>query len=204
MRIAEQGFEIVFWTDIKHIEGAGRTCYKSGEKIGEDTYPPFIKGLIKRHHGAMLEHGMVMVRLITSRAVTHELVRHRLASFAQESQRYVQYDNVEFIRPVWCPTDTSPGFEEWTRRMLEAEIGYRHLIDMGWPAEQARDVLPNATKTEIVVTANYREWRHIMSLRALGTTGRPHPQMQALMLPLLRSLKTIAEPVFSDLELPEA
>ena len=221
MKIIEQSHEILRMDGSDLIERAGRTCYKSEDKIGcaDETvrkngqcFSPegccgcpshssarFVRMLIKRGHEAMLEHGGATVRFVTNRGVTHELVRHRVASFGQESTRYVNYGGKElvFIRPVW--TDFYMDKLGWEEAMRNAEHSYKKLIEYGWRPEQAREVLPNSLKTEIVVTANYREWRHILKLRAIGTTGKPHPQMQALMLPLLKEFKTKMPAMFGDL-----
>lgn len=221
MKIIEQSHEILRMDGSDLIERAGRTCYKSEDKIGcaDETvrkngqcFSPegccgcpshssarFVRMLIKRGHEAMLEHGGATVRFVTNRGVTHELVRHRVASFGQESTRYVNYGGkeLEFIRPVW--TDFYMDKLGWEEAMRNAEHSYKKLIEYGWRPEQAREVLPNSLKTEIVVTANYREWRHILKLRAIGTTGKPHPQMQALMLPLLNEFKTKMPAMFGDL-----
>lgn len=205
MKIIEQSHEILHMDGLDLIERAGRTCYKSEEKITEDSAPRFAQMLIKRGHEAMIEHGSATVKFITNRGVTHELVRHRVASFGQESTRYVNYGgkDMEFIRPVWCrglEGCANTGYcHAWEQAMSYAEIAYRDLLDLGWRPEQAREVLPNSLKTEIVVTANYREWRHIFKLRAIGTTGKPHPQMQALMLPVLEEFKVKLPALFGDL-----
>lgn len=224
MKIIDQSYEILHMDDMGRIEQAGRTCYKSEDKmgcmqpVGECDYTfdaaaivcrncgsnsalRFVKMLIKRGHEAMLEHGSATVKFVTNRGVTHELVRHRLCAFGQESTRYVKYDGeMEFIRPVWLIDDLCIGAGAWKIAMLEAETSYKFLLDQGWRPEQAREVLPNSLKTEIVVTANYREWRHIFKLRATGTTGKPHPQMQALMLPVLKEFKEKLPALFGDLE----
>lgn len=200
MKIIEQSHEILRLDGLDIIERAGRTCYKSEDKITEDSAQRFVRMLIKRGHEAMLEHGGATVRFVTNRGVTHELVRHRVASFAQESTRYVNYGgkDMEFIRPVWMtsrPTEEN-SFKDCCSFV---EGHYNFLLSLGWQPEQAREVLPNSLKTEIVVTANYREWRHILTLRAIGTTGRPHPQMQALMIPLLAEFREKIPAVFDDI-----
>lgn len=199
MKIIEQSHEILHMDGLDLIERAGRTCYKSEENITEGSAPRFVKMLIRRGHEAMIEHGSATVKFITNRGVTHELVRHRVASFGQESTRYVNYGGkeMEFIRPVW--SEDEGGMLTWGRAMRYAEVAYQDLLDLGWRPEQAREVLPNSLKTEIVVTANYREWRHIFKLRAIGTTGKPHPQMQALMLPVLEAFKGKLPALFGDL-----
>lgn len=215
MKIISQYYKIIRIDSMELIESAARTCYQSNGKghwcaVGgcAEEAPPcsicrnhaaygFVKRLIKCGHLAMLEHASMSVRFVTDRAVTHELVRHRLASYAQESQRFVKYDgDMEFIRPVWV----FEGDHRLDDYLSSVEKMYKDLLGQGWLPEQARMVLPNCTKTEIVVTANFREWRHIFELRALGTTGRPHPQMEALMRSLLAEAAIAIPAVFEDLE----
>lgn len=185
---------------IDRIERAGRTCYKSEDKITTDSADRFCQMLIKRGHEAMIEHASATVKFVTNRGVTHELVRHRVASFGQESTRYVNYggDDIAFIRPVWMD-EQNDGYTSFVLLCKMCEAYYKQLLELGWKPEQAREVLPNALKTEIVVTANFREWRHIFKLRAIGATGKPHPQMQSLMIPVLTEFAERCPAVFGDL-----
>ena len=208
MKIIEQSHEILHIDGLERIEIAGRTCYKSEDKITQDSADRFVKMLIKRGHEAMIEHGSATVKFITDRGVTHELVRHRTGiAFGQESTRYVNYggDDIQFIHPVWCSTQLLNSVcidmaeMRWHQTMHESEEAYKSLLRHGWQPEHARSVLPNSLKTEIVVTANFREWRHIFKLRAVGTTGKPHPQMQALMIPVLKEFASIHPALFGDL-----
>lgn len=211
MKVIEQSHEIlaVNASPGHLIEAAGRTCYKSESKTHEYS-PGFVRNLIKSGHMSVIEHATMTVRFITDRGVTHELVRHRLASYSQESTRYCNYgnqDHLVFIRPVWmrstCRSNLSTAEYEWFKAMLHAETHYLIMLYHGWAPEQARSVLPNSLKTEIVVTANMREWRHIFKLRALGTTGRPHPQIKALMYPLLKGCIFDWPEIFGDLGEPK-
>lgn len=209
MKIINQSYEIL--TPVKQIkdipkmiEIAGRTCYKSEDKITDDSADKFCRMLIKKGHGAMIEHGNISVKLITDRGVTHELVRHRLASFGQESTRYVKYGkDMEFIKPVFnWSTDISDTDEQnkmitWTESMKASRSYYSNLIAMGCPPQEARSVLPNSLKTEIVVTTNIREWRHIFKLR---TAQAAHPQIRELMIPLLKELRKLVPVLFDDIE----
>jgi len=217
MKIIEQGHEILqCHPEVGMlIELAGRTCYKSEDKITPQSARPFIKMLINRGHEAMIEFGDITVKFITNRGVTHELVRHRLCSFAQESTRYVNYggSDIEFIRPVWCDPkvlqtgiyrvpfsgdivkgDKATNAFLWS--LIQSENDYNVLLANGWRPEQAREVLPNALKTEIVVKANVREWRHIFKLRC---SPKAHPQMVALMRPLLAEMKRMLPILFDDI-----
>lgn len=199
MKIVEQSYEIISNVGMlkKDIEFAGRTCYKSEDKITDESAEKFVSKLIKNGHDAMLEFGDITVKFITNRGVTHELVRHRLFSFAQESTRYVRYGkDMEFIRPVWFKESNLTQQTSWLQAMLTAEERYiEHRID-GWRPELARDVLPNALKTEIVVKGNVREWRHMLSLRC---SKHAHPQMRELMTQLLSHLKKIEPVLFGDI-----
>lgn len=205
MKIIEQSHEILHMDGLERIEIAGRTCYKSEDKITDDSSDRFIRMLIRRGHEAMIEHGSATVKFITDRGVTHELVRHRTGiAFGQESTRYVNYggDDIQFIRPVWYKNnkDSIPSPDViWEFACGSSEDNYKVLLQLGWQPEHARSVLPNSLKTEIVVTANFREWRHIFKLRAIGTTGKPHPQMQALMIPVLKEFASIHPALFGDL-----
>lgn len=213
MNLIKPSYLIESWTGLSLIERAGRTCYKSESKITEESVAPFIKGILKRGHESVLEHSMLSVRFIVDRGVTHELVRHRLMAFSQESTRYCDYSSsVTFIIPPWL--NIKEGIIEylsqlncykdpehlWLSAMNDAETSYMDLLDIGWTPQQARSVLPNSLKTEIVATGNFREWRHIFKLRAIGISGKPHPQMLEVMVPLLKEVKEIIPVIFDDLE----
>lgn len=168
----------------KSIERAGRVCYKSEDKITEESYESFIRGILKRGHEAVIEHESVTVKIICDRGVTHELVRHRLASYCQESTRYVNYkEGIEVIEP---PFDTAWQKSKWHWAMLRAEEAYRDLINDGIKPQIARGVLPNSLKTEIMVTMNLREWRHFFKLRCPPTA---HPQMREIANMILQQFK---------------
>ena len=189
---------------LQKLELVGRTCYKSEDKITEDSAAKFVAGLIKRGHEAMLEHVSVTVKFVVDRGISHELVRHRLASFAQESTRYCNYSKddfgseITFIIPDYLEYK-SEGWNIWKESMKQAEDAYFKMLDFGLSPQQARAVLPNSLKTEVVMTANLREWRHFFKLRALGTTGKPHPQMLEVTVPLLEDFKQMIPVVFDDL-----
>lgn len=227
MRIVDQSHKILSYTigtycidgmiddSERCIERVGRVCYKSEDRITADSYKRFNAMLLKRGHEAMVEHASATVHFVTDRGVSHELVRHRLASFAQESTRYCDYagGHVTFVKPVWMDKSVIgvwPGDElaadhctneniELISDLIAAENLYKAWRQRGWPPEKARGFLPNFLKTEIVITANFREWRHIFKLRAIGTTGRPHPQMQALMLPVLAEFQQLWPTIFETI-----
>jgi len=204
IEIIKQSHEIISLPDdlLKTIEKAGRTCYKSEDKITEDSANRFVEMLIKRGHEAMIEFGDIIVKFITDRGVTHELVRHRMCSFAQESTRYCNYANkpIKFITPCYWPID---GFEwgAWMEALQKSAQVYKRLITKyHCTPQEARAVLPNSLKTEINVKANIREWRHIFSLRCAKAA---HPQIRALMLPLLKELQKKLPVVFDDFNYEE-
>ena len=211
MNIINAGYEIltdITGNELKDIEKAGRTCYKSESNITDDSAKKFIENLIKRKHEAMLEHSFLSIKFICDRGVSHELVRHRLAAFAQESTRYCNYskdkfgNELTFIRPCFFVGDTNK-MEEWEDAMMNAEHSYMRLINDGATPQEARSVLPNSIKTEVVMSANYREWRHFFKLRAGRETGPAHPQMEEITIPLLKELKEKIPVVFDDIIIPE-
>ncbi|RHM98327.1 FAD-dependent thymidylate synthase [Dielma fastidiosa] len=189
---------------LEKIEKVARTCYKSEEKIQEGSAEKMVASLIKSGHEAMLEHASVTVKFVVDRGISHELVRHRLASFAQESTRYCNYSKddfgseITFIIPEYLDYK-SAGWNTWKETMKACEDSYFKLLDIGLTPQEARAVLPNSLKTEVVMTANLREWRHFFKLRALGTTGKPHPQMLEVTVPLLEDFKQMIPVVFDDL-----
>lgn len=189
---------------LEKIEQVARTCYKSEGKIQEGSAAKMVASLIKSGHEAMLEHVSVTVKFVVDRGISHELVRHRLASFAQESTRYCNYSKddfgseITFIIPEYLEYK-SEGWNIWKESMKQAEDAYFKMLDFGLSPQQARAVLPNSLKTEVVMTANLREWRHFFKLRALGTTGKPHPQMLEVTVPLLEDFKQMIPVVFDDL-----
>ena len=225
MKLVKQGHQILSRISIggieelQRIEIAGRTCYKSEDKISPDgeSAKRFVKMIIDNGHEAMLEHSSLSVRFICSRGVSHEIVRHRLFSFAQESTRYCNYSKGKFggectfIVPPdqeWS-VETNEYYDNedygfvadnarrlWYDALLAAEDDYMDLLKEGWTPQQARDILPNALKTEIVVTGNYREWRHFFKLRC---DEKAHPHMLALAWDLLEDIKLRIPVVFDDL-----
>ena len=226
MKLVHQGHQILSRVSIggieelQRIEVAGRTCYKSEEKISPDgeSAKRFVKMIIENGHEAMLEHSSLSVRFICSRGVSHEIVRHRLFSFAQESTRYCNYSKGKFGGECTfiVPPDQDWGvnteeYEEasnldnpddvyaqwvWFYPLMLAEKEYMKLLQLGWTPQQARDVLPNALKTEIVVTGNYREWRHFFKLRC---DEKAHPHIRLLAQETLEDLKYRIPVVFDDL-----
>lgn len=218
----------------RDLERIGRVCYLSENQITDQSSEAFIKRLILNQHTAMLEHDHMTVIFTVDRGISHELVRHRIASFAQESTRYCNYSKGKFgseitvIEPVFFqdiseqtkatvrevmdgePIGRSEMFEEgitsniqqyanWYNACRKAEKNYFRMLENGATPEQARDVLPTSLKTNIVITTNFREWRHIFDLRAAGITGKPHPQMKEVMVPLLMECASKMPVLFGDI-----
>lgn len=219
MLLIRPSFEILdFHCSSALIEIAGRTCYKSECKGDPDG---FVKMIRRRHHESVLEHSMATVRFVVDRGVTHELVRHRLCAFSQESTRYCNYGkagHVTFVIPPWVEVEPGeyetkfvdgsvwipringhacPETSVWLAAMASAELRYLDLIERRWSPQQARSVLPNSLKTEIVTTANAREWQHIFSLR---TASAAHPQMREVMIPLCREFAVRSPAIFGTPE----
>lgn len=205
MRVVKAGYEILDELNgveiLKKIERVARVCYKSEDKITEGSAEKMVKALIKRGHEAMLEHYSFSVKFIVDRGVSHEIVRHRVASFAQESTRYCNYGksgDVVFIKPLFWENG-SIEYNEWASACEMAESYYLSLLELKATPQEARSVLPNSLKTEVVMTANLREWRHFFKLRAVGVTGAPHPQMREVAIPLLKELQEKVPVIFDDL-----
>ncbi len=207
MKIIEPSFEILDSIDgdeiLRKLELAGRTCYKSECKIEPGSAPGFVGRIMKRHHESVIEHVSVTVRLIVDRGVSHELVRHRLASYSQESTRYCDYSEggrvgeLTFIRPLFWNTE-EPNYKRWYAAMDLIQHLYGQMIDDGAYPQEARSVLPNSLKTEVVMTANLRVWRHVFTERAINKGA--HPQMRQIMLPLLREFQRRIPVIFDDLK----
>lgn len=185
------------------IERAGRVCYKSEGKIGDGSAVKFIKGILSRGHESVIEHVSITVRVICDRGVTHEIVRHRIASYSQESTRYCNYTTDKFsneitvIRPIFWE-EGSPQFDIWKQGMEDCEKAYFSLTEAGASPQEARSVLPNSLKTEIYITMNIREWRHFFSLRC-GTAA--HPQMQQVANMILELFKEKYPLFVEDIEI---
>lgn len=179
---------------LKRIEVAGRTCYKSEEKISPLSSHSFVLRIIKGGHHSVLEHENISVRFICDRGVTHEIVRHRLVAYSQESTRYCDYGKmgVKFMIPSNWSLD-----EDDYKLLEQIEAHYNKCLnEKKRSPQQARYFLPNGLKTEIVMTCNLREWRHVLKLR---TSKAAHPDMRALMIPLLIELKSLIPVIFDDI-----
>jgi thymidylate synthase (FAD) len=212
MQIVEPSYEIIDPSPLneevasamlRRIERAGRVCYKSESRITEDSAGKFVRMLCRRGHESVLEHESISVLFVVDRGVSHELVRHRVCSFSQESTRYCNYGKageVTFVRPCFWLDDIGPGatdrrMKRWERAMRDSEAAYLEELEIGATPEEARSVLPNSLKTEIAMTSNMRQWRHILNLR---TSNKAHPQMRQVMVPLLAELRSVLGPVFDE------
>ena len=240
MNLVKAGYEILTPIDgmaiLKHLEMIARVCYKSEDKITDESCLKFIGMLINRGHEAMIEHFNLSIKFICDRGVSHEIVRHRVASFGQESTRYCNYSKekfggeITFVMPCWFSENAKSLANHycihedgtyaltynwitkdetiWLKQMLSAEKAYKELLAgdyeehqapvRKWTPQEARSVLPNSLKTEIVMTANMREWRHFFKLR---TAEAAHSQMREITIPLLLELKKLMPVIFDDINL---
>ena len=206
MKIIKASAEVITHTlDLERvIEIAGRTCYKSEDKITPESADAFIAKIKNFKHESVLEHGSITVRFVVDRGVSHELVRHRLASFSQESTRYCNYGKDKFgneitvidIQPAFPDTSIS-AYSVWEQCCKSAEYTYFRMLECGCTPQQARSVLPNSLKTEVVMTANPREWRHVFKVRCHRDA---HPQMREVMVPLHKEFADHWPALFGDIE----
>lgn len=209
MKIIEPKVEIITPINgeeiLKHLETVGRVCYKSEDKIANESANKFVEGIIKRGHEAVIEHFNITVKFTTDRGITHEIVRHRIASYAQESTRYCNYSKNKFnneisvIKPVDIKENTQE-YDDWLKAMMCAETAYFNLINDGCKPQVARSVLPTCAKTEIMVTMNMREWRHFIKLRS---SKAAHPDIRILAINLLKQFKEKIPVIFDDINIEE-
>ena len=205
MKIIKPSIKILSEVDankiMRNIEICGRVCYKSENMVNEDSAKKFIKRIIASGHESVLEHEKLTIKFICDRGVSHEIVRHRIASYSQESTRYCNYSQEKFgkeltlIRPCFWKDDEEK-YRIWCDVMEKVECSYNELMSMGAKPEEARSILPNSLKTEIVVTMNLRELRHFLRLR---TSTKAHPQMREVANMLLRYVKESLPVFFEDI-----
>ncbi len=183
---------------LRNLERYGRVCYKSEDKITPDSARRFVAGILASGHESVIEHEKVTVRIICDRGVTHEIVRHRIGSYSQESTRYCNYrsKDIQFIAPYFFANDER-RHKIWLDAMQACEKAYNDLIEAGATPQEARSVLPNSLKTEIVVTYNLREWRHFFKLRC---SKRAHPQMREITIPMLQEFQKRIPIIFDDIK----
>ena len=202
MKIVRSAYKIETPIDgdamLCRIEAAGRTCYKSEDKITPDSARKFVAMVIKRGHHSVIEHEAVSVRIICDRGISHEIVRHRIASYSQESTRYCNYGKAKFGEEITVidphPLSVSQSLA-WVSAMRSAESYYFEMIRAGAKPQMARSVLPNSLKTELVMTANLREWRHFFTLR---TADAAHPQLREITRPMLAEFRDRIPGIFDD------
>lgn len=203
MKIIKSSFEIEPFDGVKmlrKIEKIARVCYKSEGLIDDLSYAKMIQKLIDNGHEAMIEHDVITVKFICDRGVSNELVRHRIASFAQESTRYCNYSKDKFnneITVIMPPFADDFEYSVWVNAMAQSETAYFNLIDIGCTPQIARSVLPNSLKTEIYITMNPRAWRNFFKLR---TAKSAHPQMRELAIPLLAEFQSLVPIIFDDIK----
>lgn len=222
MRILKPTYEIVSFhgpdyegveTIYERIESAARTCYKSETWSDKERCHAFVGRLVSSGHEAMLEHAFITVKFFVDRGISHEIVRHRMASFAQESTRYCNYSKGKFgeecsfadiqgglaLEGITNEEQKEDIIAEWISACKDSEYHYMRMLRFGATPQMARSVLNNSLMTELVVTANVREWRHILKLRAADETGKAHPQMKEVMVPLLMEFKKAMPELFGDI-----
>lgn len=205
MKIIEPSVELInpptYAELLSRVELAGRVCYKSEDKISADSAEKFVGNIIKRGHEAVLEHGSLTVKFVCDRGVSHEIVRHRLAAYCQESTRYCNYSQEKFgteitvIKPLFFEKNT-PAWNMWKGACERAETAYFDLLNEGCSPQEARSVLPNSLKTEVVMTADMREWRHFLKLRC---SPAAHPQMREVACELLSIMRECYPVFFEDI-----
>jgi thymidylate synthase (FAD) len=205
MKIIPPAFEIIGGLNgaemLRRIEQAGRTCYKSEDLITDSSAAAFVRRILKRGHESVIEHVSASVKIICDRGITHEIVRHRLGSYSQESTRYCNYakdkfgNELTFIRPFFWEED-SEKYMLWRDTMQHIEDTYMKMLALGAAPEEARSILPNSLKTEIIVTMNMRSWRHFFKLR---TDAASHPQMREIARPMLDEFKRQLTVLFEDI-----
>lgn len=203
MKIIEPSVELInpvpYGTALNTIEIAGRTCYQSEDKMTEGSAEDFIRRIIKRGHESVLEHVSITARFICDRGVSHEIVRHRIGAYSQESTRYCNYSDGKFgggitvIQPLFWPRNHTE-YLFWYEECANAEKTYQKMLDYGATPQEARAVLPNSLKTSLIVTYNIREWRHFLRLRCAPAA---HPQMRQVAN-MARELLTERYPVFFE------
>lgn len=207
MRIVEPWIQVEKFDGkqiMKRIERACRTCYRSEGKITEDSYKKLLKNCLTRGHESVLEHEKITVRIYSDVGSYKDLTRHRFASFSVESTRYCSYDKdkygneIAFMNPVYLENDEM--YEIWKKTMQEIENGYKKMKELGATTDMCRELLPHSTAAEYTMTANIREWKHILSLRA---NNHVHPSIRQVMIPLLKYFKQEMPDIFDEVPYDE-
>ncbi len=183
----------------KLIEEAGREAYKSAERITDNSYEMFLASLLNMGHMSVFEHASATIKFYTDRGVTHEMVRHRIASYTQESTRYCNYSKDKYgneITVIEPPGLLGIAHQVWFDAVRTAEERYMKLLEIGYAPQIARSVLPTCLGASIVMTANFREWLHFFNLRM---SSKAHPQMRQVATMAYKLLHEKAPCVFREL-----
>ena len=189
---------------MKRIERACRTCYRSEGKITEDSYKKLLTNCITRGHESVLEHEKVTVRIYSDVGSYKDLTRHRFASFSVESTRYCSYDKdkygneIAFMNPIYM--ENKEMYEIWKKTMQDIENSYIKMKALGATTDMCREILPHSTAAEYTMTANIREWKHILELR---TTNHVHPSIRQVLIPLLKYFKEEMPEIFGNIKYDE-
>lgn len=204
MKIVEPWIEVEKIDGIKimkRIERACRTCYRSEGSVTEDSYKNLLKNCLNRGHESVLEHEKITVRIYSDIGSYKDLTRHRFASFSVESTRYCSYDKnkygneISVINPVYM--EDKDVYETWKHGIEEMEKTYMKMKELGATTDMCREILPHSTAAEYTMTANIREWKHILSLR---TTNHVHPAIRQVLIPLLLLFKEQMPEIFNEVE----
>ncbi len=202
MNIVEQGVDLLTSTPNpeQHIERCGRIAYKSEDRISRGTAAAFIRKIIELGHESVLEHASATLVVVCDRGISHEIVRHRIGSYTQESTRFCNYSRSRFgseITVIEPPDLPSELRNNWYNSCVNAEIAYQFLVQQGVGPQISRSVLPTCLKTEIAITYNFREWRHFLRLRLASAA---HPQMRAIAKMIHSRLITLAPACFDAIK----
>lgn len=205
MKIIEPTIEIEnvdYKKIMKNLEKACRTCYRSEDKITDESYKTLLKNCINRGHESILEHEKITIQMVCDIGVYKDLTRHRIASFSIESTRYCNYgkdkfeNQIKFIKPVNMEENTEL-YAEWKNNCEEIEKHYIKMAKLGATPDQMRMILPHSTAALVTMTANVREWKHILELRA---SAHAHPSVEQVMIPLLIHFKENMPEIFENIE----
>ena len=204
MRLVEPWIKVENFDGVKimkRIERACRTCYRSEDKISEESYKNLLTNCLNRGHESVLEHEKITVRIYSDIGTYKDLTRHRFASFSVESTRYCSYNKDKYgneiavVNPVYI--EDKEVFETWKKAIEDMEKAYMKMKELGASTDMCREVLPHSTAAEYTMTANIREWKHILELR---TTNHVHPAIRQVLIPLLLLFKEQMPEIFGDIE----
>ena len=204
MRLVEPWIKVEDFDGVKimkRIERACRTCYRSEDKISEESYKNLLTNCLNRGHESVLEHEKITVRIYSDIGTYKDLTRHRFASFSVESTRYCSYNKDKYgneiavVNPVYM--EDKEVFETWKKAIEDMEKAYMKMKELGASTDMCREILPHSTAAEYTMTANIREWKHILELR---TTNHVHPAIRQVLIPLLLLFKEQMPEIFGDIE----